>query len=172
MNVDEELLDSKLEIKEKRGQALLVYCILSFVWIGITAVSLLFAASQGQKTEAEMLEEKIELLSTIPDGPGSELSADMYGDILEVSERSNYYFYEMMGANILTIALGLISVLLMFKLKKIGYFIYIIYSIFPLVVTAWLMGVTGFMGIITFGVTAVFSVTFLILYAYQLKRMS
>ncbi|MFT4603208.1 MAG: hypothetical protein ACI857_003396 [Arenicella sp.] len=172
MNVDEELLDANLQVEEKRGQTLKVLCILSWVWIGITVIMLLFSAVSGKKTDSQMMEERLEIMNAIPDGPGAEMSVSMYEDILRMSEKSNEYFYELMGLNFLVILLGFTSVFMMFKLKKVGYYIYVLYSILPILVVGWSIGFSGFMAILTIGFSAIISITFLILYGNQLKRMS
>lgn len=172
MSIDEELLDNKIELKERRGMTLTVLCVLSWIAIGLSFLGMIWNLIKGKKTEAELLEDKIEQLSAVPDGPAKEMTLNIMQEGFVADELANQYFFELMAQNVLTLILGFFAVLLMFKLKKIGFYLYLLYCAIPIAVSIGVFGVSGFMSIIIIGVLSIISLVFVILYGYQLKRMS
>lgn len=88
----------------------------------------------------------------------------------EMLQKSYDYRYELLIISLVSITLCLIGAIMMRKLKKSGFVIYVLGQIIPLIGTALLLGVT-LAGGISMGFTAFFALVFIILYATQLKHM-
>ncbi|MBI3133240.1 MAG: hypothetical protein HYZ14_01060 [Bacteroidetes bacterium] len=163
--------DDKNLVSERRGQTLKVLVILSWIFMGLSALGIIFSTVDGQLSPDELEEEKVALLSTMTPEVLEILGESYITDTIRVLEVSNDYFYTLQGLNAANLVLGFYGVMLMFNLKKKGYYFYLTYSIVPLLISFGFFG-TGF--IIAFGAVfgGLFSLLFCILYAVQLKRMS
>lgn len=167
--MDEELIDNNESTKEQRGKTLPVLCILSWVSLGFAALSLLFSVFNGPKTEEELTEEKINLLSTVNEDTSDQIKV-MYEQMINSSQLVNDHHWTLSLVNLGSLLLGFGAVFLMWKLKKNGFYLYLVYSIIPFVVSSLVMSGL-FLGIVLF-FTGIFALLFVILYAVQLKRMS
>ena len=145
--------------------------ILSWISIGFAAVFGLLELLQGPLTEEELDVEKALVMESMTpemmDLIGEEYAIESI-HILEVSTQS---FWAINLLNFAITALGFYAVLMMYRLKKFGYYLYLLYSVAPIVL--WF----GFYGpgmianfVLIFG--GIFSLLFCILYGVQLKRMS
>lgn len=166
--MDEELIDQAATVKDQRGKTLPVLCILSWVSLGFATISLLLSVFNGPKSEEQLMEEKISLLSSVNDDTPDEVKL-MYEDMIDSTQLVNEYHWTLAGINFVSILIGFFAVFLMWKLKKTGFYLYLAYSIIPLVVSSMIMD-GMFLSIVLF-FTGLFSLLFIILYAVQLKRM-
>jgi hypothetical protein len=165
----DELVDPKQQMKDKRGKTLPVLCVLSYISIGYTTVTALMSFVRGPLTVTELDEAKLAALSGIEDGTPQFL-IDFIMDSLDYALIANEKMSMINTTSLLVSLVGFFGVYMMFKLKKSGYYMYILYSILPIVLQLTIFpgnmlakGIAFFIGL--------FSVLFVILYGVQLKRM-
>jgi hypothetical protein len=153
-----------------RPNGLTALCILSWVWMAFSLLSVVSELNTGRLTEADIREQKIIILeSQTPET--IEMMPWIVEDTIEMLYISRDNFTTMMIINFVALIIGLISVFLMFQLRKIGFHLYIGYSI--LSVAYWLFYFSGLsFGWILISTTAIFSILFIILYGTQLKKMT
>lgn len=156
-------------MKERRGTALLVFCILSFVYIGFNLFSGLLGFIQGPMSEEQLEETRYAFLSSV-EASQAELAEGFFNDIMETTEIFNENFYLMSGVELANLILGLFAVILMFQLKRGGYYLYLVYSLVPIVLYTYL-GAGNVIILITTIYFAVVGAIFSILYGFQTKRM-
>lgn len=162
-----EVIDSKEELKERRGRMLQVLCILSWIYIGLYFVFMLPGLFQGQSSSEEMAERKIAIIEM---AEAFNLSKEQVQESVLIDERNNEHFYLDYSSSIVFCLIGFISVLQMWRLQKAGYWMYIVYSLAPIGISFYIK--QGLDSAVTSAIMAVlFSGVFIILYGTQLKRM-
>jgi hypothetical protein len=152
-------------INERRGTFLLVLCVLSWIATGFGlfgVVSSFFGGEAGFEQQIAMLEESstgVQFLDT-----AIESSIQTFEITLE-----NFQLYHI--GNTFILLTGIFSVFLMFNLKKIGYYLYIVYVIASILFYNMVFSElpTSLMTIIMMSFV---SLVFVILYGVNLKRMN
>ncbi|MFN5417718.1 MAG: hypothetical protein ACK5B9_11725 [Flavobacteriia bacterium] len=164
----EDILDnSENENKGGLPMFLKVLCILTFVGAGLGILGSLwsiFTFESSMKT----LELQRDLFAKNPMGDMS--------SIVEVTRKYGMFSYLM---NLLGNSLCLVGALLMWKLKKIGFFTYIPGHIFPFAGSVVMMsnmdgGTNNMMGAISsisLIIAAIFSIAFIIMYSVNYKHL-
>lgn len=165
----DDLLDEKQELKNKRGKTLPVLCVLSWIAIGLSFLSSGNEMLKGKMTQEELRQEQFELLSTADADLGA-FYMDFVEESVAMMEVTNDKFWALMSLNICVVILGFFAVLLMFKLQKKGFYLYLAYCIIPMIVS---VSFFGEFKITIYGLVfnVIFSGLFIILYGVQLKRM-
>jgi len=122
--------DFREEQKERPG-FLTVLCVLSFIATGLGILSGLYTLISGKQNEEQMLESKVQLTKSISDMKrlGMDSWVDMMEKIQAMSIDINNNFYLAAFISLIIAALGLYGVIKMFKGYKIGFHLYIIYSL-------------------------------------------
>ncbi len=153
-----------------RPNGLTALCILSWVWMAFSLPSVVTELNTGRLTEADIREQKIVILeSQTPET--IEMMPWVVEESIEMLYISRDNFSTMMIINFVALIIGLIGVFLMFQLRKIGFYMYIGYSIIS--IAYWLYYFNGMtFGWIIISTTAIFSALFIILYGTQLKKMT
>ena len=153
-----------------RPNGLTALCILSWVWMAFSLLSVVTELNTGRLTEADIREKKIVILeSQTPET--IEMMPWVVEESIEMLYISRDNFSTMMIINFVALIIGLIGVFLMFQLRKIGFYMYIGYSIIS--IAYWLYYFSGMtFGWIIISTTAIFSALFIILYGTQLKKMT
>lgn len=166
----EELLDQKQVRQDQRGNTLLTLCILSWVWIGFTAIGVAMSLYQGKLSEEELVNEKYRLLETMNEDMPPFLER-VLTESIALMDKTNENFGVLMSLNLITVVVGFLGVFWMFKLKKGGFYLYLLYSLMPILVNAvfFIEFKLSQYGMIF---TGFFSIIFILLYVFQLKRMS
>jgi hypothetical protein len=141
---------------KKRPQFLTVLCILSFVGIGIGVISGLYSLMTFSST--------IALMQGSAGLFGGELGESI--DAL-IKWGQTVYIIDIVSA---LICLG--GVLMMWNLKKTGFFIYLIGEIAPAIASFALMGGFGPLGTMAMVFGLIFPIAFIIMYGLNLKHMS
>lgn len=167
--MDEENIDERESMKEKRGTTLQVLAILSWIFVGINTLLLLSNMAGGPMTEEELTVQKAEVLEAY-DEETLELMGDVVEDTIVILERSNEHFYAIQLSSLAIYALGFLAVFWMYQLKKKGFYLYILYTILPMV-TVFVFYSGTFWVSIGIGFHAILGGLFCILYGNQLKRM-
>jgi len=153
-----------------RPNGLTALCILSWVWMAFSLLSVVTELNTGRLTEADIREQKIVILeSQTPET--IEMMPWVVEESIEMLYISRDNFSTMMIINFVALIIGLIGVFLMFQLRKIGFYMYIGYSIIS--IAYWLYYFSGMtFGWIIISTTAIFSALFIILYGTQIKKMT
>ncbi|MCB9222879.1 MAG: hypothetical protein H6582_01775 [Crocinitomicaceae bacterium] len=168
--MEEELYDENLSMKEKRGKTLPVLVVLSFIYIAFSFGSILIQMVNGPMSDEEIEQQEYEMLQAYNDETPA-FAKKVMEESIEMLEKTQESFWLMNGLSVVTFVVGFFAVYLMFKLKKVGYYMYIAYSLIPLIMSfALFSGYTIALLGIAFG--AAISILFIILYGVQLKRMS
>ncbi len=142
---------------KKRPSFLTVLCILSFVGIGIGIISAVYSLITFSATT--------ELINQY----GSAMENSPLGGMVDTLVKWGQTLYTIeIVANLICLA----GVLMMWKLKKNGYFIYIVGEIAPAIATFALMGGYGPLGTFMMVSGLIFPIVFIILYGLNLKHMS
>ncbi|MDX1653410.1 MAG: hypothetical protein R3277_13010 [Brumimicrobium sp.] len=168
------MLDNTSEIQnEKRPVFLIVLAVLSFISIGISFIVNLLNLIQGPKSPEALEQEQVSAYEAI--GPLKQQGMESFVEMIEKSIAMTIYinneiFYLYNTLTLLSLIVGLVGVILMLRLKKIGFHLYVIYSLLPIVLMYALIPMNF---IVTFYVilTVVFSALFCVLYGINLKYM-
>lgn len=117
--------------EEKRPIFLTVLCILTFINIGINMLTLLFQLAVGPSSEEEMLAERVELTKATSqlEDAGMDGFAGMMDQLMAMTAEIQESFYLAMIVSLVTYLIGLFGALKMFQGQKIGFHLYIIYSL-------------------------------------------
>ena len=142
---------------EKRPSFLTVLCILSFVGIGIGVISALYSLLTFSKT-VEMMNQYGDVIQSSP-----------FGGVLDSLVKWGQTLYII---QIIASIICLVGVLIMWKLKKSGYFIYLVGEIAPAIASFALMGGYGPLGTFAMVAGLIFPIAFILMYGLNLKHMS
>lgn len=117
--------------EEKRPTFLTVLCILTFINIGINMLTLLFQLAVGPSSEEEMLAERVELTKATSqlEDAGMDGFAGMMDQLMAMTAEIQESFYLAMLVSLVTYLIGLFGALKMWQGQKIGFHMYIIYSL-------------------------------------------
>jgi hypothetical protein len=144
---------------KKRPTFLTVLCILSYVGVGIAII--------GGAWNLITLQSTIDAMKMMAD---TGLAALVGIDKSAVEAMENWGF-AVYSIQIISALICLWGVLLMWKLKKMGFYIYVIAEILPAVATLLLMGGFGPMGTMAMVMSLIFPIAFIVMYALNVKHM-
>ena len=160
----DEIINSKKLLPEN----LKILCILSFIGIG------LFNFVRGINNYMTIDKKVIEMESKINkiEDSGNGLLIDIMHDAQTALLKEQQNKIPSLIVNLVAGILCLVGVLLMWKLKKNGFFIYTIGELIPMMYSLFFIGFgKGTFGIITSAFLLIIPVVFIILYSIQLKHM-
>jgi hypothetical protein len=122
--------NSHSEIKP-RPRLLSVLCILSFISLGLSFVSVVGSLFYGPTSSTEIVQQRADLAVSTEKmrSTGMGEVADAFEQVQRMNEALNRHFYEASAVSILLVVLGFYGVLSMWKGRKIGFHIYIIYNL-------------------------------------------
>lgn len=165
----------ELDGEDARGPRpgfLTVLCVLSFISTGLGLISALIGAAAGRQSDEELLEAKVEMTKQISDlkEVGMDVFVEMMEKIQRMTEQINDSFFLASVITIITVALGLFSVIKMWQGFKIGFQLYIGYCLLTI---AGLYIYVSPVNIPTFVViwNLLLSALFIFLYSRNLKWM-
>lgn len=115
----------------ERPTFLKVLCILSFISIGFSIITTIFSTISGPQSEEQMVAQKIELLEANEElrENGMDGFADMMEQITRMNESINNHFYSASLLSFAALLIGLFGVYSMWQGKKLGFHLYIVYSL-------------------------------------------
>jgi hypothetical protein len=165
--MSQEILDLEQNQNNTLPVFLKVLCILTFVGAGYGVLTGLFGMITFQST-GEELEQTRELMAGNP----------MVGDMTEFLELNQKYGFIVQVLAFVGNLMCLFGALLMWKLKKIGFFLYIPGQILPLIGTFGLMGglssASSFfagLAVVISVLVAIFPAAFIIMYGLNYKHL-
>ena len=166
---EEQWDDSPKSMKEKRGSFLMMIIMLSWISQGMAASGTLFMLLGGRQN----LVDQIELMNkVISEGRiGNEFLTSLVDGTIGILEITIINFTQINLTNLLVLLIGSFSVLLMYRLKKIGFLLYLVYCISELYVYNYFYGELS-ATIISLFSTGLISLVFIIMYSVNLKRMT
>lgn len=159
--------------KPKRPNFLVVLAVLSYVSIGIGTLAIVFSLIAGPSSLEQLEQDEAQLYESIQvmEDAGME-------DVVEIFEKSmqqaqyinNEVFYSFNILTLLSLIIGFIGVYTMMQLKKIGFHLYVAYSLLPIIIMYALIPMELIIGasIIT---SVILSAIFCVLYGLNLKHM-
>ena len=127
------LEEDKIEFQNdrKRPQLLVVVSVLSFINLGIGLLGTVFGLL-GTKASSDEMEDSFLVLTELKnkfDDAGSEQMSVVFEQLKEVMLYTNEYYYFALMISLIGIIAGLIGVSWMYKGKKNGFHLYIIYNL-------------------------------------------
>jgi len=152
--------NTTLEPKKMPG-FLKVLCILSFIGVGLSIIMSIV----GYIGLAALSTMSNSLSSGFSDVP--EVNTAMSSMDALVKNGALYYILLIVAALIC-----LVGVIMMWKLKKTGFYIYVIGEIAPVILPFVLFGGFGVLGTMALVMGLIFPIAFIIMYALNLKHMS
>jgi hypothetical protein len=164
----ENVLDYENEQTKGLPVFLKVLCILTFVGAGLYALASLYNMVAFESS-IKQLEMSNEILSSTDNPLG-----DMTG-LIEATKKWGMLSYAL---GLTGCILCLVGALMMWKLKKTGFYIYVVGQIIPFIGSYLLMsantGGNNFMGTvstISIVMSVIFSAAFVVMYAFNLKHL-
>ena len=155
-----ENVEQQQPAKKERPTFLTVLCILSFIGVGIVVISNIVALIGGGVSKAilESSEEVMEAMEAVEEVPVVESVTKIVSNVST-----------MAAINLIAALVVLVGVIMMWSLKKTGYYIYIVGEIAPVIALIVLGGLLG-------GFMAIFSsfiaILFIVLYGLNVKHMA
>lgn len=156
--------------QQPRPVGLKVLSVLSWVYIGISILSTGFGLLRGKANEEEMLQMKVEMTKSISQMKDMGMTglADMMNKIQQMTEITNEHAVAIGLTGLAILFLGFYGVLSMWKQKKLGFHLYIIYSILTIVQIYFFVSPSIVPNIIVIW-NVFFSGLFILLYSRHLK---
>ena len=161
---DQTTLDSNLDnTPTKRTTFVTVLCILSFIAIGTTLLSNLISIATYSVADQEMMAEIMEdSMDQMGDSAGSGFIESIFSTSMDAME----YQIPLAIVSIIAQLFCLFGCLQMWKMKKMGFYLYLLGEWVPAIVSWVLLG--AFFGI----VGAIVPIIFSILYGLNVKDMN
>lgn len=166
-----EIIENQPE--EKRPVILLVAAILSYISIGFALIAVVFNLISGPMNEDDILESRVanaKSKTEMRNAGGSETFINFFDKIQAMIEETNDHFYLANGLNLLVSGTGFFGVFFMMKRRKLGFHLYIVYSLLALSVMYLYVSPQNIPTIsLVFGV--IFSAGFVFMYSRALHWM-
>ncbi|HEX8515642.1 MAG TPA: hypothetical protein VF868_05535 [Bacteroidia bacterium] len=150
-------------VTAKRPQFITVLCILTWIGCGVGLIASVMGYFAVQ-TAGAMMD-----VASASDPEAMDMAATMPG--MEEAMNAMKYAGVSLAVGILGIILCFAGSMMMWKLKKAGFYLYAVGQIVPLVVSAVLIGASAFGGF-ALVMGAIFPVLFIVLYGLNLKHMN
>jgi hypothetical protein len=173
MDTIEDYEGSELKQNEKRPGLLTVLCILTFVNVGMSLFSLLASLFSGPLGEEEMTEQRVQFVKIADEMKSMNLFsfAEIFDKLQRMSESLNEHFYFNSVVSVLVLLVGLVGTLMMWQGKKLGFHLYIGYSLLAIIQIYFFVSpsdVPSF--VVIWGL--LMSVLFVFMYSRNLKWMT
>ncbi|PHR44744.1 MAG: hypothetical protein COA32_14095 [Fluviicola sp.] len=159
--------------KPKRPTFLVVLAVLSYISIGIGTLGVLFSLISGPISQEQLEQQEAQLYESI--NVLNDAGMDDFVTIIETSSNqakyiNNEVFYSFNIINLLSLIIGFMGVFLMMKLKKVGFHLYVAYSLLPIIIIYALIPMNLIIGVSIIA-SVILSAIFCILYGLNLKHM-
>lgn len=157
-------------MKTNRPTALIVFGILSWLSLGLGLIGVVSNALSGPPTDEDIRQQEIEMLSQLTPEMVLE-SGWVVSETVDFLKTTQVKFGLLTAITFVEVIIGLIAVIMMFKLRKIGFHLYIVYSLIALGYWILFFG-HNTLGTIMAVLSGIISGIFILLYASQLKHMN
>lgn len=152
--------------QRQRPVFLTVLCIISYVGLGLSIIGGLMNLLTSQ-----FASKFTPIFTKLSKYSSHNIEYDSMGDVFAFVEKALEQAFNMNLTTILLSIIALIGVLMMWQLKKTGYFLYVGAKVFVLSVPVIFLGV-NFFTLISISFSGVFAILFIILYGVNLKHMN
>lgn len=168
MNINQET-----EQPKKRPVLLTVLCILSFITVGFGVLGVLFTLIGGEPSPEKIQSAYNELIQMASEMRDKQLTtvADMLEQAADLTVYQQHRYWSVLGINALTMITGFVGVLFMFRGKRLGFHLYIIYNLISIGGT-FLIVPSHMVPMVSVIMNLVISGLFIFLYALNLKWMN
>lgn len=158
--------------QEERPSFLKVLCILSWISTGIALISGLFNLVTGPFSEEKMLEQRVDMMKSIDELKTLEMNgmAELFEKIQRMTESMNAQFYYVQTVSLIVVTIGVFGVFKMWNRSKLGFHLYIIYSLLS-VLTVYLFVAPVDVPSIVVIFNLIISGIFILMYSRNLKWM-
>lgn len=159
--------------KPKRPNFLVVLAVLSYISIAIGTLATVFSLVSGPSSQEQLEQEEAQLYDSMQ--TMQDAGMDEVVGMFEISAQQAWYinnevFFSFNILTLLSLIIGFMGVYLMMKLKKVGFHLYVAYSLLPIVIIYSLIPMELILGA-TIITSVVLSAIFCILYGLNLKHM-
>ena len=122
------------EEEKKRPALLLVLAILSFISIGFSIIATVIGLAGGPLSEEEIISQRVEMTKSKTEmrKAGMDGMVSFFDKLEGMLEDTNDNFYPSKGVMLVTDFLGLFGVIFMLRRRKLGFHMYIMYSLLAL----------------------------------------
>ena len=155
--------------KLQRPTFLLVLCILTFIGSGWGTLSNLFSVFTAGLTDSSMqMEHYSSMLNSMDQGAGSAVLSDILNSTMASLQATFVHAREIA---VVSLVFSLLGAILMFQLRRLGFYLYTAAQILALFVLPYFAGFSMYVGMVMF-FSGLISLLFIILYAVNLKYMT
>lgn len=158
--------------KLQRPTFLLVLCILTFIGSGWGTLSNLFSVFTAGLTDSSMqMEHYSSMLNSMDQGAGSAVLSDILNSTMASLQATFVHAKEIAVVSLVLSVISLLGAILMFQLRRLGFYLYTAAQILALFVLPYFAGFSMYVLIVMF-FSGLISLLFIILYAVNLKYMT
>ena len=158
--------------KLQRPTFLLVLCILTFIGSGWGTLSNLFSVFTAGLTDSSMqMEHYSSMLNSMDQGAGSAVLSDILNSTMASLQATFVHAREIAVVSLVLSVISLLGAILMFQLRRLGFYLYTAAQILALFVLPYFAGFSMYVGMVMF-FSGLISLLFIILYAVNLKYMT
>jgi len=158
--------------KLQRPTFLLVLCILTFIGSGWGTLSNLFSVFTAGLTDSSMqMEHYSSMLNGMDQGAGSAVLSDILNSTMASLQATFVHAREIAVVSLVLSVISLLGAILMFQLRRLGFYLYTAAQILALFVLPYFAGFSMYVLIVIF-FSGLISLLFIILYAVNLKYMT
>lgn len=153
----------------QRSVFLKVLCILTFIFSSYTILTQAYIYFQAEQTSMKMEEAKNKITNEKTKSPEeSSFLKKVMGGMSELSTPEN--LRKLAVGNLISSALCLLGAILMWRLKRTGFYLYVLGTIVGIIAPFYLFG-NNFLTVISSGFASFVGLIFIIFYAMNLKSM-
>lgn len=168
-----EELDITTTEKPKRPNFLVVLLVLSAISMVLSLSSVFSGLNAGPPTVDEREAYIADQYANINElrSQGLDGVADMFEELLEMTVYQNEHVYKSFyWLTLIFTIIGIVAVVFMFQLKKVGFHLYIIYSLGPIIISYLIIPLAMIPNFVIMG-SLLLSLLFCVLYGLNLKYM-
>lgn len=166
-------IDEEIQANKKRPVLLTVLCILSFIVVGFGLLGVLFSLISGQPSAEEIESAYNQMIQMSGDMRDKQMTtiAQLLEQGAELTMYQQQRYWSVLSINALTMITGFIGVLFMFKGKRLGFHLYIIYNLLSIGGT-FLIVPSEMVPMVSVIMNLVLSGLFIFLYSLNFKWMN
>lgn len=157
----------------KRPVLLTVLCILSFIVVGFGLLGVLLSLLTGEPSVEQIEQSYNKMMQLASENRDQNLvfMADMLEQIAEMTSYQQHHYWSVLLVNAITMGTGFAGVLFMFRGRKLGFHLYIIYNLLSIGGT-FLIVPSDMIPMASVIMNLILSGIFVFLYSLNLKWMN
>ncbi|MDR0802439.1 hypothetical protein [Fluviicola sp.] len=166
-------VNEQQEKPSKRPVLLTVLCILSFIVVGFGLLGVLISLAGGQPSAAEIEKAYNLTMQMASDNRDQNITflAEILEQMAEMTSYQQHHYWSVLLVNAITMGTGFAGVLMMFRGRKLGFHLYIIYNLLS-VGGSFLIIPSHMIPMISVIMNLILSGVFVFLYSLNLKWMN